>query len=190
MDGTYGGSDGCPNVSGMRRTSRLLTFSALCAALLVGCTPEAAPTPSPSSSTEPVFASDEEALAAAEATYREFLAAVDEISHDGGLAPERVERFLSADLFDNESTGYQRLRDNAWVGTGRISFSMTIREFSDEFIDVYVCEDYSATDVLNREGQSVIRADGPTLWPFEVRFDVQDELRIIKRDDWLAGGVC
>ena len=58
------------------RSCAALTIAGLTALLLGGCVGEPAPTPTPSASTagaaEPIFASDEEALAAAEAAYRAY----------------------------------------------------------------------------------------------------------------------
>ena len=72
----------------MRRTARLLPLAVLGAALLAGCLPTDPPvTPPPTSDLEPVFASDEEALAAAEEAYGAYLAAADEILSSGGADP-------------------------------------------------------------------------------------------------------
>jgi hypothetical protein len=70
VERSHGEVGACPNVSGMRRTARLPLPLLLITLVLAGCTqPDPMPTPPPTPSASPVFASDEEALAAAEEAY-------------------------------------------------------------------------------------------------------------------------
>lgn len=174
----------------MRRTSRLLTFGALCAALLVGCTPELSPTPSPSPSTEPVFASEEEALAAAEATYAEFLATMDAIFADGGRTPERLLQVSSDEVYAHEASGFANMRSEGRSGTGHVTFSMKLQSFTDSgTVTTYVCEDISETDILDEHGVSQVVPGRMTLLGYEVRFE-GTPLVVSSRTFWTGPDLC
>ncbi|HOQ22628.1 MAG TPA: hypothetical protein PLN62_09415, partial [Microbacterium sp.] len=60
--------------SRMRRTFPAVGAALLALALVTGCAPEPAPTPTPTG-----FASDDEAFAAAEATYRAYVDALNAV---------------------------------------------------------------------------------------------------------------
>ena len=63
----------------------------LLALVLAGCAPDVPAIQVPPTPTvTPLFASDEEALAAAEEAYAAYLAMSDEITSDGGERPERI----------------------------------------------------------------------------------------------------
>src|SRR5690606_919779 len=97
----------CPNVSGMRRTARLPLPLLLITLVLAGCTqPDPMPTPPPTPSAAPVFASDEEALAAAEEAYGKYLETVDAILADGGSNAERLKPLVTSALFEHEREGF------------------------------------------------------------------------------------
>ena len=78
---------------------------------LVGCAPEDSPVPPPTPDVKPLFASDEEALAAAEEAYAAYLAMSDEISHDGGVNPERIAPFVTSERLVTELDSFGRQRD-------------------------------------------------------------------------------
>ncbi len=175
----------------MRRTARLPLPLLLIALLLAGCTdPNPMPTPPPTPSTTPVFASDEEALAAAEEAYGKFLAATDSVIRDGGLDPERVQPFLSPSLYERELAGYEQLTQNGWHGVGSTAFTLLFQSFDGESVVTYACDDVSATDVLNSDGVSVVLAGRADEIAYEVEFDARDQLRITRKDVWNGGGVC
>jgi hypothetical protein len=175
----------------MRRTARLPLPLLLTALLLAGCTdPTPMPTPPPTPSETPVFASDEEALAAAVETYGEFLMATDAVIRDGGAAPERVEAYLSPELYERELAGYQQLAQNGWHGVGSTTFELTLQYFAAQRVVTYACDDVSSTDVLDSEGNSVVLESRAERIPYEVEFDAADDLRIVRKDVWSGGGVC
>lgn len=171
----------------MRRTARLPLALLLAGLTLGGC---ATPTPMPTvppATAEPVFASDEEALAAAEEAYGAYMAAADAVINDGGAAPERIQPFVSEELFGQELGGYQILLENGWRGTGTSTFSLTLQRFDDDEVVVYACDDVSATDVVDASGNSVIRAGRASIVPYEVELDPHDSMRIVRKELWGAG---
>jgi len=186
-----GGRRACPNVSGMRRTARLPLPLLLIALVLTGCTqPDPMPSPPPTSSDAPVFASDEEALAAAEEAYGKYLSAADEVVRGGGEVPELVEPYLSAELYERDKESFEQFAANGWLGVGEASFSLQLQTYNDESVTAYVCDDLSRTDVLDGDGESVIAAGRKTRIPYEVEFDATDEMRIVRKEIWNGEGVC
>lgn len=139
------------------------------------------PTLPPSPSSTPVFASEEEALAAAEAAYRAYLEMSDLITSAGGADPGRIDAVATRDLLDAALSGYETFRQNGWRTTGRtllIGALLQSAEFNalegEDVVAAYVCVDYSGIDVLDTEGTSVVSPDRPDLQAFEVYFDLVD----------------
>jgi hypothetical protein len=175
----------------MRRTARLPLPLLLIALVLAGCTPsQPMPTPPSTPSTAPVFASDEEALAAAEEAYGKYMAAADEVIRGGGLQPELVKSYLSADLYERDEESFKQFAENGWFGIGRATFTMHLQRYDERALISYVCDDFSGTDVLNTDGQSVVAAERQTRIPYEVEFSVVDDMLIVRKEIWSGGGVC
>ena len=175
----------------MRRTARLPLPLLLIALALVGCTPaDPMPSPPPTPSEAPVFASDEEALAAAEEAYGKYLATSDDIIRDGGAGPERLKPLVSDAIYEREAKGFTVLEERNIHGTGSTEFSLALQSYDDTRLTVYACNDYSKTDVVDVTGTSVLAPDRDTLKPFEVTLDPKDSLRLIAMDAWDGGGVC
>ena len=184
-------SRACPNVSGMRRTARLPLPLLLITLVLAGCTqPDPMPTPPPTPSAAPVFASDEEALAAAEEAYGKYLATSDQIIRDGGANPERLKPLVAQEIYEREAAGFEILQERGIHGTGNTKFALKLQSFDNDQVTVYACNDYGDTDVVDSSGASVLPSGRDTLKPFEVSFDSQDSLRLIAIDSWAGGGVC
>ena len=104
--------------AGRRSTARVAVVALLIVALS-GCasTPDPQLTPTPSATAAaPVFASDEEALAAATEAYAAYLTMSDQIAGDGGASPHRISPFVSAGLLDSELDGFASFREaNAFL---------------------------------------------------------------------------
>ncbi|MFT4028689.1 MAG: hypothetical protein QM675_02335 [Protaetiibacter sp.] len=179
----------------MHRAPCLLPAAAVAALALalVGCTtPDSTPTPPPTSDAAPVFASDEEALAAAEEAYGEYLATVSQVLADGGTHPERLKRYLVATLYEEELAGYEELAANGWRGIGAYSFEMTPQDLDPASgeLAVYVCDDRSALDIVDASGNSVVEDGRPDRAPSEVNFVWDGALLIESQTAWDGGGVC
>lgn len=175
----------------MRRTARLPLPLLLTALLLAGCTdPTPMPTPPPTPSETPVFASDEEALAAAEEAYAEYISTVDAILADGGANPERLAPLVSDEVFARESAGFKSYVDHGWHAVGQTSFHLVLQQFDNAELTAYVCENISDTDVLDSSGQSIVQEDRSTRFAFEVRYALGADLILTAKDPWTGGGVC
>ena len=131
------------------------------AVLLSGCLPPQpvlAPTPEPTST--PIFASDEEALAAAEAAYGAYSAASDAIAADGGSGAERIAPFVTADWLPKEIEAFKTFGDsgNKQIGTTVLS-KFVLQRLDDAggsvSATVYLCADFSTTRFVNTSGVDV-----------------------------------
>ena len=174
---------------------------ALVALLLTGCLPpESTVTPTPQPSSTPVFASDEEALAAAEAAYAEYLAVSDAILNDGGEDPDRIDTVVTGDLIATEKDGFADFRESGYRSVGATMFdnvSLQRYEPSSAGVDVvrlYLCSDVSAVDVVDASGVSIVSPDRPERTAFEVGFDLADPstpfLVLSSKEVWTGGGIC
>ena len=87
------------------------------------CAPPApAEPPKASPSSTALFASDEEALAAAEEAYREYQHVSDAIYIDGGADPERLLEIATQAKYEYEKSGYDKIRALGYHSTGGSTF--------------------------------------------------------------------
>ena len=149
------------------RSTAVVLVIGVVALLLTGCAPTPPViTPEPSPSSSPVFASDEDALAAATEAYRKYLEVSDQIFIDGGSQPDRLKSVV-----DGETVGVRagRVLRHAVARGYRSTGGTNLRQcrsgavFADESRDgvgscdgVYLCEDVSAVDVYDAMHTSVV----------------------------------
>ncbi|WP_148040180.1 glycosyltransferase family protein [Cryobacterium tepidiphilum] len=190
----------------LRGTGARLAAGATLALLAVsGCsatqtqTPVAIPSSSPTPA--PLFANDEEALAAAKKAYAAYESISDLILREGGEDSGRVKPFTSAELAETDMAAYSRARSNGWHSTGESAFDNLTLQSVDEsaphgvaVISAYLCSDVSEVDVLNRSGKSIVAASRKVRIPFLVTFDLQSsgsaDLVVGSREVWEGEGVC
>ena len=163
---------------------------------LAACAP--APTPVPSQTAAatdaPVFASDEEALAAAKKAYAAYLKASDAITGDGGQDPERIATFVSDDLLNSELQGFAGYAAAGAHSVGSTTFKVLgvqSIESSGALISLYICEDVSGLDVVDAEGVTLVSPSRKPITPFEVGFEMGDDSLILGyRGVWEGGSFC
>ena len=106
----------------------------------------------------PIFASDEEALAAAEEAYAAYLAMSDLIAQEGGRDPERIAPFVTEQQLVVELEGFASLAANGarLDGASRLG-SVELQDVAGDMTTVaaYVCIDYSAATYLRGDGSSI-----------------------------------
>lgn len=168
--------------------------------LLAGCGGgDPIPTLPPTPSATPIFASEEEALAAAEEAYAAYLEMSNLISSEGGVDPERIAPFASRDLYQSALDGFETLRANEWRTVGESVLQRAVLQFADlsgqnheDAVAAYVCVDVADVDVVDATGASVVSPDRPDLQAFEVFFDLSSESLLVPstRDTWEPGAVC
>jgi hypothetical protein len=138
----------------------------------VGGTP--LPTLPPSPTTTPIFASEEEALAAAEEAYAAYLEVSNLISSEGGVDPERIAPFVTERRLEDELRGFatlreHRLRVEGATRFGVIELQQASLDGEDAEVVFYACWDGSETRVFDSEGEDVTPADREVRVVLEVR---------------------
>ncbi len=165
-----------------------LTATVALTLVLAGCVPATTPTEpalTPPSS-EPLFATEEEAVEAAEAAYAAYLAMASAISADGGRNPERIEPFVTVEYLAKELDSAARLQSAGLhiVGVPVIE-RFTLQFFSYPDLAVYVCQEISDVRVVNEHGADVTPLDRARKGLFEVRFEFDETSpRVSGSDLW------
>lgn len=161
-----------------RRTVSVLLAGGLAVAALVGCTP--APEPEPTK-TE-LFASDEEAFAAAEETYRAYTDALNQVDTRDPDTFEPVYQYSSGsfEASDKENLSWMHAENLTLGGETRvIEFVGThiSRDRSD--IQARVCIDVSAMTLVNPAGESQVNPTRPDTYALDVTFKADDARLLI-----------
>ena len=164
-----------------------------------GCAPDPAAPHTPAPTSTPLFASDEEALAAAEEAYAAYLAVADQILADGGKAPERLLKVATQAVLDSQIEGYATAAKNGWVSKGRTVLDSVSLERYDphqikEAISIYGCVDLTAVDVVDATGTSVVSPTRPNRSPFEITLDLvgtpASQLVVSGEKPWTGENFC
>lgn len=153
----------------MTRWTGTLLLALVTGALLTGCAPDASePTPTPS------FSSDEDAFAAAEATYRAYVDALNQVDLSDPATFEPVYAWTTGDLnaSDREGLSAYHADDVSVSGESRVRLITPARDFVAEAPEAYVCLDVSSVDVVDREGRSLVAEDRVGTQSLTVHFAV------------------
>jgi hypothetical protein len=141
--------------------------------LLAGCTPEPSPTPTPT----PAFASEEEAFAAAEATYREYTDALNQVDPANPETFDATYIYTTGDFeaSDRENFTNMHVEHHSIQGDALVSkfFGTSTDQFRQR-IDGTICVDVSGVDVVDADGKSVVNPERPDVYAIEVRFKFSD----------------
>ncbi|WP_281652341.1 hypothetical protein [Microbacterium aurum] len=122
----------------------------LALAALTACTPDPTPTPSPTG-----FASDEEAFAAAEDTYRAYIDASNAQREDPDSLPSPTD-FLTGDALTESIAATQQLNDAGLELEGPMSIvSVRGDDWDPSTATISVCMNYSDTRVVDKSGNDV-----------------------------------
>ncbi|HYJ48675.1 MAG TPA: hypothetical protein VEX12_02060, partial [Microbacterium sp.] len=142
------------------RVARVTLALAIVLGMATGCQPE--PEPSP---TGPVFATEEEAFAAAEETYRAYVDALNQVDLSDPETFEAVYAWTTGDANAQARETFSEMHADKWTVSGA-SIPTVVEpragggpELSE--VEVAICLDVSAVQLLDATGQSVIDADRP-----------------------------
>lgn len=162
--------------------------------LLAGCVPpDPIITPEPGPGATPVFASDEEALAAATDAYAKYVKVTDEVFQDPGSDLFQLSEVSTGDLLKSNIDRFQEARAKKWRSVGQTKFDQVtlqkydVGSFGEAIVVTYLCEDISAVDVLDASGHSVVSANRPDRVLYEVTFDLSADkthLKVSNRVPW------
>jgi len=158
----------------VRRRGAAIGTLVLCAWLgLTACTPgEATPTPTPTG-----FTSEEEAFAAAEATYRAYVDALNRVDLSDPATFEDVYAWTTGDALSEEKRGLSEMRANGWSVSGSSSVvSVTPESYSGGTGrgDLIACLDVSAVQLVDAGGKSQVSPERPDVQTIHVAFRFDD----------------
>ncbi|MCB1282027.1 MAG: hypothetical protein KDB18_10950 [Salinibacterium sp.] len=163
--------------------------------LLAGCMPpDPIITPEPGPGATPVFASDEEALAAATDAYAKYRSVLDEIFTKGGNDLSKLATVATGDQLQVEMSSFAEIKNRGLHSTGGTTFTTQGLQQYDpgspdghSIVVAYICEDVSSVDVLNSSGESVVSPDRPDTSLYEVAFDLDSggqQLLVSHKERW------
>lgn len=166
--------------------------------LLGGCVqPDPVVTPAPASTVKPLFASDEEALAAATKAYAAYSAMADKLLEEGTADPDQIRLVTTGKQLDADLEALSKMRESGLRGTGVTKFeNVTLQQYLRTQADglgvviVYLCEDVTATDLLDSTGKSIVNPDRLNRTMYEVTFDSSGEagdLLVADKEKWRDG---
>ncbi len=144
----------------------------LVGAMATGCSGQ--PAPEPSTPSAPAFASDEEAFAAAEATYRAYVEALNAVDLSDPATFEPVFAWTTGEANSTERESASEMHANGWIvggATRLLSFEPRDVDPADESRVVAIaCTDVSDVTLVDSSGQSVVPPDRPDRYAIRVTF--------------------
>ncbi|MCK2032042.1 hypothetical protein [Microbacterium sp. KSW4-4] len=148
---------------------RLLAVLAFGVSLLSGCTPAPESTPTPS----PAFTSDEEAFAAAEATYREFTRRLNEVDTSDPATFEPLYELSTGDFEKADRKAYSAMHAEGVKVEGEtriLSFAAVESDATHKAVAAVVCLDVSDVEVTDSNGVSQVAPGRPDVYALRVNF--------------------
>ena len=143
---------------------------------LTGCgSPPVALEPEPTA--EPLFASDEEALAAAIEVYEGFQSEYNRLAQASSVDDESLGRWSRGPYMDLEIEGLRTLNQNGWtqVGANRTSNYALVEYAPDDpmgMVTIRFCNDISSVDIVDRAGDTVLPEGRSDLGTMVATFDL------------------
>ncbi len=125
----------------------------LAAALTTACSPEPAPTPTPTG-----FASEEEAFEAAEATYRAYVDAANQVDLSEPATFEPVYATLSGEALDAAKTSFTQMHADEWVVDGQSVVKQIVPErLGQDSVRLSICVDVGSVTLVDSTGASQVQ---------------------------------
>lgn len=131
---------------------------------LTGCVDaDPLPTVPPTPTSTPIFASEEEALAAAETAYAAYNEMSGLIASEGGTGPDRITDLVTEERLSDELRGFETLREADLRLVGNTTVEVLELQRYEEFdgnaeVVFYACWDASESRVVDAAGQDVTPA--------------------------------
>lgn len=182
------------------RLGAALAAAGLLAVAFTGCTPGAAlistPTPTVAS---PVFASDEEALAAAVAAYEAYAAASQQITDEGGEGPDRIDPFVTPSFAETVHAEFADFREagNHYRGTITADTESLVEWYqsgNSASASIYLCRDVSRVRVFDPEDKDITPPDRQERVPTQVfvlsKTDSPTTLLVDGIEKWSGDNFC
>lgn len=153
-------------------TAAVVTAAMVIAVTLVGCTPEPEPAPAPSG-----FADEDAAFAAAEATYRAYVDALNRVDLSDPETFEDVYRWTTGDLNASDRKNFSAWHADGYSiqGEARI-ISVRFLAVADNEVSLHACYDVSGVDVRDASGASLVTQSRPDVQSLLVTTEVVSDV--------------
>ena len=181
----------------MLRRPALVALAIALVVPLAACTEATRiPDAEPSSELAPLFASDEEALAAATAAYEEFLAVLDAALEEPSIEKADLERVSGGQALSSASESIRQFSDEGLRISGpRAIGSAQLQQHSSDQdgaeVTAYFCEDITDVLLLDADGASLTQPDRPDYSVFEATIEFTNYGgRVVERDFWSNESSC
>ncbi|TFD61017.1 hypothetical protein E3T39_07915 [Cryobacterium suzukii] len=155
----------------------------------------AAPTEVP-----PVFASDEDALAAATAAYAAYEALSDSITAEGGTGGDRIASAASTTYLPDLLNGFDGFSKKGLLSRGASTYDSarlirsSVETHGGVSIELYLCSDISAVRLFNLAGVDVTPPQRTNRIPLQVGFissAAEPSLLLLDKEDvWSGKNFC
>ena len=185
----------------MRVKSRQLPVVLLLASLPLlasGCSPKAAvPAPPPTADAEPLFASDEKALAAAEAAFEEYLDVAFAVFNNPTGGANALEGVAVGEVLETDTERAEKYADQGLRQASRpVTIETRLQQYVpsagiDEVI-TYTCIDALSFELVNQDGQSLSDPDRAKTIVVENSFIEVGDAGLMLRESnlWSEGETC
>ena len=162
------------------------------AVALAACSTQATPKPetTQAATEKPLFATDEEALAAAQAAYANYLEVSDQIARDGGANPERLKDFVTADMYQSEKATLDSLSQKQMIMTGQSRFDTAhIQAITGSSVSMYLCLDTSEARLSSPD---LVPDSSVNRWPLVVTMSKSNSGELVLEDSqtWSGTNFC
>lgn len=180
-----------------RRLALAVLSLVLVVAPLAACTESTRiPPAEPPSATEPLFASDEEALEAATEAYEEYLLVLDGLLQSPKIVDSDFDGIATGEALEIARDSIQQFIDDGLAITaprriGKAELQQVIEGAESVEVVVYFCEDVSGITLIDREGRSLTTEDRPDHATFEVTVAFTDSAALVAdRSFWSNESSC
>lgn len=162
--------------------------------LLAGCVQNEPTVTARPPAADPVFASDEEALAAAVEAYERYLMVQNSVLQDGGADAQRFSTVVTTDRLEKDMASAGRYAQAGYRQVGEtVLRDSELQAYFGGNVTIYACTDWTATEVVDKQGNSVTPDGAPDLLLMEVQLvssEAEGHLLINEAEAWFDSPMC
>lgn len=179
----------------MRSALPLVTLACAVGLLLTGCIAEdPVVVPPTAEMVEPLFASDEEALAAATDAYEAYADVSDLISQEGGKNPGRLTPYVTEEWLAQELSGFEELAksEQHLSGSGHTVASL-LQYYDHDAVAAYFCVDVEDVRLMTADNVDVTPDTRSNKIAIEAHFRIEHETETLRLDwtgPWHGTEIC
>lgn len=160
---------------------------ALLSALVVGCSPSPTPTPTPTAA----FATEEEAFAAAEETYRAYIDAFNEVDLGDPSTFEPVFDFTAGEYLKREREDLSAMHAEGYVRGGTIEVvEFWPHHYNSSETTARVCTDVGSTTFTDSEGVSLVPTNRPNRVALDLTFVIAESKPLLASAEPVTDDRC